>query len=51
MNYMVAHEAQDLYQFRHVRCPSPVGGGAALLVFICSVTGAAAPSYEVDGIG
>ena len=27
--------------------PTPVGA-AALLVFVCSVTGAVAPTYEVD---
>jgi hypothetical protein len=50
MNQMVAHETQDLYWFRNVGCPSPVGGGVALLVFICSVIGAVAPSYVVDGV-
>jgi hypothetical protein len=44
INQMVAHETQDLYLFRHVRCPSPLGGDAASLVFICLVTGAGALS-------
>ena len=25
--------------------------GAAALIFVCSITGVVAPSYEVDGIG
>ena len=44
MNKMVAHETQDLYWFRHVRCPSLVGGDVASLVFICLATRVAAPS-------
>jgi hypothetical protein len=44
MNQMLANEAQDLYWFRHVGCPSPLEGDVALLVFICSVIGAAASS-------
>ena len=47
---MVAHETQYLYWFRHMGCPSPVGGDAALLVFICSVTGVVTPNYVVDGM-
>jgi hypothetical protein len=50
MNQMVEQETQDLYWFRHVGCPSPVRSDAALLVFISSVTRAAAPSYIVDGV-
>ena len=30
---------------------NPNSSGAAALVFVCSITGAIAPSYEVDGIG
>jgi hypothetical protein len=30
---------------------NPYSSGAAALVFICSITGAVALSYEVDGIG
>ena len=30
---------------------NPYSSGAAALVFVCSITGAIAPSYEVDGIG
>ena len=29
----------------------PYSSGAATLVFVYSITGAVAPSYEVDGIG
>ena len=30
---------------------NPYSSGAAALVFVCSITGDVAPSYEVDGIG
>ena len=30
---------------------NPYSSGVAALVFICSITRAIAPSYEVDGIG
>ena len=30
---------------------NPYSSDAAALVFVCSITGAIAPSYEVDGIG
>ena len=30
---------------------NPYSSGAAALVFVCSIIGAVAPSYEVDGIG
>ena len=30
---------------------NPYSSGAAALVFVCSITGVVAPSYEVDGIG
>ena len=29
----------------------PYSSGAAVLVFVCSITGVVAPSYEVDGKG
>ena len=29
---------------------NPYSSGAAALVFVCSIAGAVAPSYEVDGI-
>ena len=47
MNQMVTHEIQDLHGFRHVECPSPIGGDAVLLVFVCSVTGAPPPPSNV----
>ena len=50
MNQMVAYETQDLYWFRHVGCPSLVGGDAVLLVFVCSVIGTVALNYVVDGV-
>ena len=43
-NLMVAHKTQDLYWFKHVGCPSLVGGDAASLVFVYSLTWVAAPS-------
>jgi hypothetical protein len=30
---------------------NPYSSGVAALIFVCSITGAVAPSYEVDGIG
>jgi hypothetical protein len=30
---------------------NPYSSGAVALVFVCSITGVVAPSYEVDGIG
>jgi hypothetical protein len=30
---------------------NPYSSGTAALIFVCSITGAVAPSYEVDGIG
>ena len=32
-------------------CAKPYSSGAAALVFVCSITGVVAPSYEVDGKG
>ena len=32
-------------------CAKPYSSGAVALVFVCSITGAIVPSYEVDGIG
>jgi hypothetical protein len=48
---MVAHETQRFILVRGARHAKPYSSGAAALVFICSITGAVAPSYEVDGIG
>jgi hypothetical protein len=30
---------------------NPYSSSAAALVFVCSITGVVAPSYEIDGIG
>ena len=47
MNQMVIHKIQDLYWFSHVECPRPIRGDDALLVFVCSVTGAPPPPSNV----
>ena len=48
---MVAHETQGFILVRGVGRANPYSSGAAALVFVCSITGVVAPSYEVDGIG
>ena len=48
---MVAHETQRFILVRDAMRAKPYSCGAATLVFICSITGVVAPSYEVDGIG
>ena len=48
---MVAHETQRFILVRSTVHANPYFSGASALVFICSITGAVAPSYEVDGIG
>jgi hypothetical protein len=48
---MVAHETQGFILVRGVGHAKSYSSGATALVFVCSVTGAVAPSYEVDGIG
>ena len=48
---MVAHETQRFILVRGVVHANPYSSGAAILVFVCSITGDLAPSYEVDGIG
>ena len=48
---MVAHETQRFILVRGMVRAKPYSSGAAALVFVCSITGAVAPSYEVDGIG
>jgi hypothetical protein len=45
---MVAHEIQGFILVRGMWHAKPYSGGAAALVFICSVTVVVAPSYEVD---
>ena len=48
---MVVHETQESILVRDVVRANPYSSGAAALVFVCSITGVVAPSYEVDGIG
>jgi hypothetical protein len=48
---MVAHETQGFILVQGAVRAKPYSSGAATLVFICSITGVVAPSYEVDGIG
>ena len=48
---MVPHETQRFILVQGAGRAKPYSSGAATLVFICSITGAVAPSYEVDGIG
>ena len=48
---MVAHETQRFILVRGAVHAKPYSSGAAALVFVCSITGVVAPSYEVDGIG
>jgi hypothetical protein len=47
---MVAHETQRFILVWGVVCAKPYSSGVATLVFVCSITGAVTPSYEVDGI-
>ena len=49
-NQMVAHEKQRFILVRGAVRAKPYSSGAAALVFVCSITGAVAPSYEVDEI-
>ena len=48
---MVAHETQRFILVQGVVHANPYSIGAAALVFVCSIIGVVAPSYEVDGIG
>jgi len=47
---MVAHETQRFILVRGVLHANPYSSAAAALVFVCSIIGVVAPSYEVDGI-
>ena len=42
---------RDLFWFGARWCAKPYSIGTAALVFVCSITGVVAPSYEVDEIG
>jgi hypothetical protein len=44
---MVVHETQGFILVRGVVCAKPYSSGAAALVFVYSITGATAPSYDV----
>jgi hypothetical protein len=48
---MVAHGTQRFILVRGVVHANPYSSGAAALVFVCSITWAVSPRYEVDGIG
>jgi hypothetical protein len=48
---MVAHETQRFILVLGMVHANPYSSGAAALVFVCSIAGVVAPSYEVDGIG
>jgi hypothetical protein len=43
---MVAHETQRFILVRGMVHTNPYSSGAAALVFICSIIGMVAPSYE-----
>ena len=48
---MVAHEAQRFILVLGMVHANPYSSVAATVVFICSITGVVAPSYEEDGKG
>jgi hypothetical protein len=48
---MVAHETQGFILVRGVVHANPYFSGAAAPIFVCSITGIVAPSYNVDRIG
>ena len=48
---MVAHEPQRFILVQGVVHANPYSSGAESLIFVCSIIGVVAPSYEVDGIG
>ena len=48
---MVPHETQRFILVRGVVHANPYSSGAESLIFVCSIIGVVAPSYEVDGIG
>ena len=48
---MVAHETQGFILVWGAVRAKPYSSGADALIFVCSITGAVASSYEVDGIG
>jgi hypothetical protein len=48
---MVAHETQGFILVRVIVRAKSYSNGVVALVFVCSIIGAVAPSYEVNGIG
>ena len=48
---MVAHRTQRFILVRGAVRTNPYSSGVAALVFVCSITGAVAPSYLVDWNG
>jgi hypothetical protein len=48
---MVAHETQGFILVWGAMCANPYSSGVAAFIFVCSITGAIAPSYEYIGIG
>ena len=48
---MVAHEAQRFILVLGMVHANPYSSSVAALVFVCSIIGAVAPSYEEDGKG
>jgi hypothetical protein len=48
---MVAHGTQRFILVQGTVHTKTYSSGAATLTFVCSIIGAVAPSYEVDGIG
>ena len=48
---MVAQETQRFILVWGMVHANPYSSGAVALIFIYSITGSVAPSYEVDGIG
>ena len=48
---MVAHETQRFVLVWGTVRAKPYSSSAAALIFVCSITGAVAPSYKVDEIG
>jgi hypothetical protein len=47
---MVAHETWRFILVQDVVDTNPYPSGAAALVFVCSIIGAIAPSYELIGM-
>jgi hypothetical protein len=48
---MVAHETKRFMMVQGMVHANPYFSGVAALIFVCSIIGVVALSYEVDGIG